>query len=97
MLPAFLSVPPIFALAAAGALILLGLLIWGARNRLVWRVLAVLGMGAGVAFLVWGILLASLGEEAPLIAPAAMVAIGAGALTSSITLLVISFLGGGKP
>jgi hypothetical protein len=38
---------PIFAVVAV---VLIGLLIWGARNPLVWRILSVLGMGAGAGY-----------------------------------------------
>ena len=92
MLLAFLWVSPI-AIVAIVAFVLIGLLVWGARNPLVWRILSVLGMGTGAGFLVWGIMMAALKEAPPFASPAGIIAIGAGALVSSIVLLVISFCG----
>jgi hypothetical protein len=92
MLLAFLAVSPL-VLVAVVAGVVIGLLVWGARNPLVWRLLSVLGMGAGAGFLVWGILLASLREEAPFATPAAIIAMGAGVLIGSIALLVVSYCG----
>ena len=93
MLLAFLTVfSPIAILPFA----LIGLLIWGVWNPLVWRILSVLGMAAGAGFLVWGIMLAAMKEEAPFAAPAGITAIGAGVLVGSIALLVISFCGSCK-
>jgi len=93
MLLAFLSA---FSPAAILAIVLIGLLIWGAWNPLVWRILSVLGMATGAGFLVWGILLAAMKEEAPFATPAAITAIGTGLLVGSIVLLVISFCGSCK-
>lgn len=45
------------------AIVLAGLLAWGSRNPLVWRLLAVVGMGSGVGLLVWGIIIATGKEE----------------------------------
>ena len=92
MLLAFLNVS-IVPVVAMVAIVLLGLLIWGARNPLVWRILSVLGMGTGAGFLVWGILMAAMQEEPRFGSPAGIIAIGAGALVGSIALLVISFWG----
>jgi len=78
------------------AVVLLGLLIWGVRNALVWRLLAVVGMGAGVGLLVWGIILAATGDEPPIGSAPGIIATGAGTLVSAIVLLVISFLSGRK-
>ncbi len=86
----------VFSLAAIVLIVLIGLLIWGAWNPLVWRVLSVLGMATGAGFLVWGILLAAMKEEAPFATPAGIIGIGAGVLTGSIALLVISFCGSCK-
>lgn len=69
------------------------LLIWGAWKPLIWRMLSVLGIGAGGGFLVWGIMLASLHEEPPIASPAGIIGIGTGVLIGSIALLVISFCG----
>ena len=90
MLLAFLAV---FSPLAILPFVLIGLLIWGVWNPLVWRVLSVLGMATGAGFLVWGIMLAAMKEEAPFATPAAITAIGAGVLVGSIALLVISFCG----
>ena len=100
MLLAFLGSPPSVVGVVAIAIILLGLLIWGARNPLVWRLLSVLGMGTGGGLLVWGILMATMKQEAPFGSPPGIIAIGAGVLIGSIALLVISFCGsctGSKP
>ncbi len=77
--------------------VLIALLIWGVWNHLVWRLLAVLGMGTGAGLLVWGILLAALKDRPPLglpVSPAAIIAVGAGVLVSSVALLVVSFCRG---
>ena len=92
MLSAVHYVPSI-AVVAVVAIVLVGLLIWGARNPLVWRILSVIGMGTGAGFLVWGILMAAMQEEPRFGSPAGIIAIGAGALVGSIALLVISFCG----
>ena len=85
---------PSYAIVGTVAIVLTILLIWGAWNPLVWRVLAVIAMGTGVGLLVWGIILAAT-KEAPLIGtPAGIIAMGAGVLASAIVLLVISFFGG---
>lgn len=93
MLLAFLAVSPIIAIIAIVVIVLIGLLIWGAINPLIWRILSVLGMGTGVGLLVWGIMMASLNEEIRFASPAGIIAIGAGVLVGSIALLVISFCG----
>lgn len=90
MLSAICSVNPIVVVIP---IVLIGLLIWGARNPLVWRILSVLGIGTGGGFLVWGILMAAMREEPPFASPAGIIAIGAGMLLGSITLLVISLCG----
>jgi hypothetical protein len=87
MKPAGLVVGGVIAVA------LLGLLIWGAKNPMVWRILSVLGMGTGAGFLVWGIMLASMKQEPPLGSAAGIIALGAGVLVGAIALLVISFCG----
>ena len=92
MLLAFLNVS-IVPVVAMVAIVLFGLLIWGAKNPLVWRILSVLGMGTGAGFLVWGILMAAMQEEPRFGSPAGIIAIGAGTLVGSIALLVISFCG----
>lgn len=87
---------PSLAVVGTVAVVLTILLIWGAWRPLVWRVLAVVGMGAGVGLLVWGIIIAAT-KEAPLIgSPAGIIATGAGVLAGAIVLLVISFTGGGS-
>ncbi len=75
------------------AIVLTALLIWGSWRPMVWRVLAILGMGTGVGLLVWGIIIAAT-KELPLVgSPAGIIATGAGVLASAIVLLVISFTG----
>jgi len=85
--------PALLPLTVAG-IILAGLLVWGFKNPLVWRMLAVLGMGSGVGFLVWGIMLAAMHESPALGSPAGIIAAGAGGLVTAIALFVISFCGG---
>lgn len=92
MLSAILYAPSI-AVVAVVAIVLIGLLVWGAWKPLLWRILAVLGMGTGAGFLVWGILMAAMQEEPRFGSPAGIIAIGAGALVGSVALLVISFCG----
>ncbi len=85
---------PSLAIVGTVAIVLTVLLIWGAWRPLVWRVLAVVGMGTGVGLLVWGIIIAAT-KEVPLVgSPAGIIATGAGVLASAIVLLVISFAGG---
>ena len=85
--------PASLAIGGVIAVVLLGLLIWGAKNPLVWRILSVLGMGTGAGFLVWGIMLASMKQEPPIGSAAGIIAVGAGVLVGAIALLVISFCG----
>jgi hypothetical protein len=92
MLFAFLFISPLMALVVI-AIALIGLLIWGAWHPLMWRLLSVVGIGAGGGFLVWGIMMASLKEEPPFASPAGIIGIGAGVLIASVALLVISFCG----
>lgn len=75
------------------AIVLVSLLAWGSMKPLVWRLLAVVGMGTGVGLLVWGIIIAATGEEPPVGSSAGIIGTGAGVLVSAIVLLVISFLG----
>jgi hypothetical protein len=82
------------AIVGVVAIVLAALLAWGSKNPLVWRLLAVVGMGSGVGLLVWGIIIAAGKEEPPIGSPAGIIATGAGVLVSAIVLLVISFLGG---
>ena len=96
MLLAFIGASPVVVVL----IVLIGLLIRGAWHPLVWRILSVLGMGAGAGLLVWGILLATMKEEPPFATPAGIIGIGAGVLVGSIALLVISLCGscgGRKP
>ncbi len=76
------------------AIVFLALLLWGLMNPLVWRLLAVIGMGTGVGLLVWGIMLARTQEQAPIGSPAGIAATGAGFLAGAIVLLVVSFVSG---
>jgi hypothetical protein len=86
--------PPGLAIVGVVAIVLVALLIWGSIKPLVWRLLAVIGMGNGVGLLVWGIIMAATGEEPPVGSSAGIIGTGAGVLVSAIVLLVISFLGG---
>ncbi len=106
MLLALVQVPPFatvyeiplrwvaVAAAAAGLCLLIALFLWGIRNPVVWRLLSALGMAAGSGLLVWGIVAAATGEPAPFDSPAGTIGAGVGTLVGSITLLVVSFLGG---
>ncbi len=87
---------PSLTLAIVGvvAIVLVALLVWGSIEPLVWRLLAVIGMGTGVGLLVWGIVIAATKEEPPIGSTAGIIGTGAGVLVSAIVLLVISFLGG---
>jgi hypothetical protein len=76
--------------AGVGALILLGLLIWGVRNPVVWRLLSVVAVGSGVSFLVWGITSAAMGEEPSIGSPTGLIGAGAGVTVGGIMLSVIS-------
>jgi hypothetical protein len=87
-------IDPVLAAGGIVAIALLGLLIWGAKNPWVWRLLSVIGMGTGAGLLVWGILLASMKQEPPLGSAAGVIAVGAGVLVGAIVLLVISYCGG---
>ena len=86
--------PAGLAIVGVIATALIGLLIWGAKNPLVWRLLSVLGMGTGAGFLVWGIIMAAMKQEPPIGSPAGIIAVGAGVLVGAIVLLVTSFCGG---
>ena len=83
-------------LGSVGALILLGLLLWGVKNRLVWRLLSVFGVGSGVGLLVWGITAAALGEQPSIGSPTSLMGTGAGVMAGGIMLLVISFTGSAR-
>jgi hypothetical protein len=80
-------------LAGVGTLILLGLLIWGVRNPIVWRLLSVVAVGSGVTFLVWGITSAAMGEEPSIGSPTGLIGAWAGVMVGGIMLFVISLCG----
>lgn len=80
-------------LAGVGTLILLALLLWGVKNRVVWRLLSVFGVGGGVGLLVWGITAAAMGEQPSIGSPTSLMGAGAGIMAGGIMLLVISFPG----
>lgn len=80
-------------IAGVAALILLGLLIWGIRNPVVWRLLSVIAVGTGVSFLVWGITSAAMGEEPAIGSPTGLIGAGAGVTVGGIMLFVISLCG----
>lgn len=86
-------VNPSCILGGVGALVLLALLLWGVRNRVVWRLLSVLGVGSGVGFLVWGITAAALGERPAIGSPTGLIGAGAGVMAGGIMLLIVSFSG----
>ncbi len=80
-------------IAGVGALILLGLLIWGVKNPLVWRLVSVLAVGSGVGFLVGGIMSAAMGEQPAFASPTGLIGAGAGVTVGGIMLFVISLCG----
>ena len=82
-----------FILAGVAALILLGLLIWGIKNPIVWRLLSVIAVGSGVSFLVWGITSAAMGDEPSIGSPTGLIGAGAGVTVGGIMLFVISLCG----
>jgi hypothetical protein len=75
------------------ALVLLGLLIWGAKNPLVWWLLCVIGTGLGTGMLVWGLLMRHHSEGPGAVSPAAIVGAGAGLLAGSVVLFVAAIIG----
>ncbi len=80
-------------IAGVGTLILLGLLIWGVRNPIVWRLLSVIAVGSGVSFLVWGITSAAMRQEPSIGSPTGLIGAGAGVTVGGIMLFVISLCG----
>jgi hypothetical protein len=80
-------------LAGVAAVIVLGLLVWGVRNPVVWRLLSVLAVGSGVSLLVWGITSAAMGEELAIVTPTGLIGAGAGVTVGGIMLFVISLCG----
>jgi hypothetical protein len=80
-------------IAGVAAVIVLGLLIWGVRNPVVWRLLSVLAVGSGVSLLVWGITSAAMGEELAVVTPTSLIGAGAGVTVGGIMLFVISLCG----
>jgi len=83
------------AVAAAVAAVYLSIVLClgGIRNPVVLRLLSAFGIALGSGLLVWGIVSAATCEPAPFDLPGGTIAVGAGTLVGSITLLVISFLG----
>ena len=81
------------AVVGLAAIVLLGLLIWGAKNPLIWWLLCVIGTGMGTGFLVWGLLMFHQEEQLPFGSPAMMVGAGAGFLAGSLVLLVAAIIG----
>ena len=75
------------------ALVLLGLLIWGAKNPLIWWLLCVIGTGLGTGTLVWGLLMRHQSEGPGAVSPAAIVGAGAGLLAGSLMLFVAAIIG----
>jgi len=80
-------------LAGVAAVLLLGLLIWGVRNPVVWRLLSVVAVGSGVTFLVWGITSAAMGEQPAIGSPTSLIGAGAGVMVGGIMLFIISLCG----
>lgn len=85
----------LLSLAVVGgvAVVVLGLLIWGTRNPLIWWILCVMGTGTGAGLLVWGLLIYGQEEELLIGTPAAMIGAGAGFLAGSIVLFVAAIIG----
>ena len=97
MLLAEIQVDKIVGLVIAGgfAVVLIGLLIWGVKRPVVWRLLSVFGMAVGSGLLVRGIMEAAMNQQPAHASPPVVIGVGAGVLVGAITLLVISFLSGG--
>ena len=85
----------IVGLVIAGglAIVLLGLLIWGVKKPVVWRLLSVFGMAVGSGVLVWGIMAAAMDSMPSSGSAAVIIGVGAGVLVGAVSLLAISFLG----
>jgi hypothetical protein len=88
------------ALLLIGGLVVI-LLVWCLTRpvvaRMLARILAVILMGLGAGFLVWGVVAAATGESARLgnllEKASEVIGLGAGCLTGGITALVLSFVG----
>jgi hypothetical protein len=85
----------LLGLVVAGvfAIVMLGLLIWGAKNPLIWWILCVIGTGAGAGLLVWGLLMYHREEQLPFGSPAGIIGAGAGFLAGSVVLFVAALVG----
>ncbi len=83
----------VLAVIGVAAIVLLGLLIWGAKNPLIWWLLCVIGTGMGTGLLVWGLLILHQDEQLPFGSPAMTVGAGAGFLAGSLVLLVAAIIG----
>jgi hypothetical protein len=75
------------------AVVLLGLLVWGAKNPLIWWLLCVIGTGTGAGLLVWGLLMFHEEDQLALGSPAGIVGAGAGLLAGSVVLFVAAIIG----
>jgi len=75
------------------AVVLLGLLIWGAKNPLIWWLLCVIGTGTGAGLLVWGLLMFHQEDRLAVGSPAGIVGAGAGLLAGSVVLFVAALVG----
>jgi len=82
----------LFVLVGVFAIVLLGLLIWGAKNPLVWWILCVIGTGTGAGLLVWGLLIYHHENELPFGSPAGIIGAGAGFLAGSVVLFVAALI-----
>ena len=75
------------------AVVVLGLLVWGVKNPLIWWLLCVIGTGTGAGLLVWGILIYNQPEQLPFGSPAMIIGAGSGFLAGSVVLLVAAIIG----
>lgn len=75
------------------AIVVLGLLVWGVKNPLIWWLLCVIGTGTGASLLVWGILIYNQPEQLPFGSPAMIIGAGSGFLAGSVILLVAAIIG----
>ena len=87
------STGAVYILAGIGLLILLGRLVWGVKNPVVWRLLSVVAVAGGVSLLVWGITSAAMHEQNLIASPTSLIGGGAGVMVGGIMLLIISFCG----
>lgn len=75
------------------AVVVLGLLISGTKNPLIWWILCVMGTGTGAGLLVWGLIIYGQEDELLIGTPAGIIGAGAGFLAGSIVLFVAAIFG----